>query len=188
MTSIKKNFSSVTEYFFFDLTQPDLYSSVKEVLSSIEGNYDCINTCILNEFLLDLVRTNFLSNCAKDIATEYQLIKFQFIHEKNTEYKEYYRKLADEELDQNISSLIDKNQLVNDRLANALRVSELQKIALQSELHDLFSTARSPRSSDRVVNIEINLEKIMNKNQLADYNQKSSCCLGRVEVCNCLLF
>lgn len=187
LTAVKDDLSSITEYFFFDLSQSNLYVSVREVLASIEGHLDLVNTTILKEFLLDVVRNDFTNKFVMDIVTESRLKNFEFKFETNQVFKNYYREMKREKLDSNMTQLLKRSSAVYDNVSNALKVLEIQKLTLQMQLQDFFMTSFKPESQDKVKNLEMNLERVLRYRELHSNGDPGSC-LGRVNPCNCAVF
>ncbi|OMJ68262.1 hypothetical protein SteCoe_34344 [Stentor coeruleus] len=187
LTAVKDDLSSITEYFFFDLSQSNLYNSVHEVLTSIEGHLDMVNTTIFREFLLDVVRNDFANKFAMDIVTESRLKKFEFKFETNQVFKNYYREMKREQLDSDMSQLLKRSSAAYDNVSNAFKVLEIQKLVLQMQLQDFFMTSFKPDNQDKVKNFEINLERVLKYRELHSSSDSGSC-LERVNPCNCVVF
>ena len=187
LTAIKNEAASKTEYFLFDLSQKNLYLSVKEVLASVDGHLDLVNSLILKEFLLDLIRNEFLNNVASDFITEHRLEKFQFIYDQNFAYKQYFKSLKKNELECSIFKLMEVTQVLYDTPSSVLKVLELQKLSLQSDLNEMFSTVYSKQSANHLTVIERNLDKIMKQREISFTDSRGSC-LSRVEACECSIF
>ena len=187
LTAVKSNMTNVTEFFLFDVSQINLYSSVKEVLASIDGHLDQTNLRVFTEFLLDIVRTVEIKKAAKDIVSEMTARSFQFRQETNQIYKQYYKNMDTDGIQMDIAKLMENSQVAYDNLNNTLKVIELQKLVLQTELCEVFSLQHSPRTSRGLVNIEKNLDLIMTKRKTLN-EEKPSHCLGKCDVLSCLVF
>ena len=187
LTAVKSDVSSVTEFFLFDISQTNLYSSVKEVLAAIDGHLDKANLEVFREFLLDIVRNVGIKNAAKDIVSEMTAKSFQFSQEVNKIYKQHYRNTDTDTIHMDIAKIMENSQVAYDAFNNTLKVMELQKLVLQTELHEVFSLQHSPRTSRGLVNIERNLDYIMAKRNAIERDKPSNC-LGKCDVCNCLVF
>lgn len=188
MTAVKHDMSSVTEYFLFDSSQEDLYKSVKEVLFAVDGHLDVANSLVFKEFLLELVRNLDMKKGSTDVLTG-STGKLEFKHEKNVVYREFYRGLSREDIDENIRKLMGRSQVAYDSTSNALKVLELQKLSLQAELNQMYSAKTSHKEESGRINIERNLDMVLQQRKVKfEEESKTSHCLGRIEACNCIVF
>jgi hypothetical protein len=185
LTAVKPDLSSISENFFFDMSQADLYSSVKEVLCSIEGHLDKVNNFIFKEFLFDIVRSNYFNKAFNDIITTDSFNQLEFLQEKNQAYKHYYKSLRKTDLQTSITDLLRKNQTDYDNIGNAFKILELQKLSLQDQMREFFSRKKN---EEKAIDIEKNLEIVLRRKELSNNTDKRSCCTGKSEISDCLIF
>ena len=146
-----------------------------------------MNSLILKEYLLDIIRYEFLDKIEVDFLTKNRIERFQFIYDKNYAYKQYYKSLKKNELDNKISKLMEVTQVLYDNPSSVLKAVELQKLSLQSELKELFSAATTLQKASSLNNVEKQLDKIMKQRENLNFDSKGSC-FGRVDACDCSLF
>jgi hypothetical protein len=142
ITFVKEE-SSQTEFLTYDRSQQNLYDSVSEILNAFEKYLDLPNFCIVNEYLLDVTRREYVDRIKNtSVFREIQPLVTEEIcysRRENAQVREIYKELNGKALGIGLVQMMKgyEAQDNGDSIADAMNLLFIQKLDICIEIHSV---------------------------------------------------
>ena len=152
ITFVKGEFSSHEEYLLFDRSQPNIYASMAEVMTSIENKLDFISKTILQDYLVDTGICEIHQRIKDSYFTLDEIPEFRYSEEACNKFMDKYTSLDINSLKPSINRAIQEYEASEyfGPLMDSLKLVFLQKSAIDLAIKT-FTVADKPPKPVNVV-------------------------------------
>lgn len=150
----------------FNLSSLNILQQTYQLLETCRILVDCLNSLLIESFIVNCLREKIVVGLSRDIITPYNKQPFSkkgLEEEHNSIFIQWYHNSVElEHKIELISMQLDRlrNERIKDDLSRCFRILELQKIAMQIDLHMLSTCIVSDLKSEQQSPINKRIEEI----------------------------
>jgi hypothetical protein len=157
ITFVKGEFSSHEEYLLFDKSQPNIYASMAEVMTSIENKLDFISKTILQDYLVDTGICEIHQRIKDSYPTLDEIPKFRYSEEDCKKGLDKYTSLDLNSLKPCINRAIQEYEASEyfGPLMDSLKLVFLQKSAIDLAIKTVTVAEKLPKAVNVAKNAKL---------------------------------